>query len=208
MKKLLLAAPILLTALMAHDAHLYPHLGIGDVFVLSFLRLLLLAIPIVTVILSSKLQNRWLRIACTAACLLFIPYTIYSAAEIRHVADWCHTTPRTYFTDVCANNSWTLFPTFIYALAGTWAFVFSVSRLTRNHAVALALITYVSFATIFGLTTRINIWNAIRLPNDTIAALGTSMNSVFWLNVGLTAVFVTMIFYGWRQLRVDDKLGP
>lgn len=206
MKKFLIASLVVFAALVAHDGHLYPHLGIGGVLTLALLRGILLAIPLAAALVIPHATG-FTRGVLWVLFLFFLPYTIYSAAEIRHVADWCHTTPGTYFTDVCATASWTLFPTFIYALAGTAIFLFSVRRVARHRIVEAALIVFTGFATVFGLFTRINIWNAVRMPIATVEALQTNMNGIFWLNVALTCLAIASIFYSWKMLRVDGKNG-
>lgn len=195
----------LFMALIAHDARLYPHLSVIDLLVLAALRLCLLLIPLGAIIIARRAKTRTLQfILGLIVWAIFVPYTIYSAAEIRHVADWCRLPADTFFTDVCANDSWSLFPTFLYAATGVAIFCITlrllqeqVRGITAKIAFVSSVILLTSTATTFGLITRYNVWNAFLHPWQAMDSFVASLNGAFMLNITLISLFTAFIYWSY-----------
>lgn len=194
------ATMALYTSLVTHDSNLYPNLTFGPLLALSALRLILLIIPLgCGWYITRAVRNNYLRLVVFLIWLLFITYTVYSATEIRHVAELCRLSPGLSYTTQCVQQSWTLLPIFIYALAGTLIFVFSLAQVSatlfRRSAVKrifiLTMCVYGAIASMFGLYTRINVWNAAIHPWEFIQ----KMISTFYLPGFVFNTFVLAVFF-------------
>jgi len=177
-KPLILPSTGLYLILYLHDRNLYPHLSAGHAAVLSSLRLGLLLAPLVLGYLITRLpQPVWWKVALVGIWLMLLPYTLYSTTEIRHVAELCRLPEaRTYYTDSCLADAWTLLPVLVYAVFGGGAFVFSLRQVShhlftanRKRIIALAAIClYAGLAATFGLYSRLNAWDILIAPVQTM----------------------------------------
>lgn len=196
----------LYVVLFVYDSNLYPRLTSPHTAVLSLLRLGLLAAPLVLGfgIVKWKEKRLW-RWAFLLAWILFLPYTIYSITEIRHVAELCRLpVSGTYYTGECVADAWKLLPTLIYAFAGTIGFVFTVHQVTsslawfawKRRALVLALCVYSAFASVFGLYSRLNVWRVFRAPGSTARTVAETFGQDgFVLNVVLFALFIGVTIF-------------
>lgn len=197
---------LIAVSLLLHDWNLYPNLRPYRVPVLSLLRLLLLAVPFVLGWMLACWSSRlsWVQKGLGwFLWLFFLPYTIYSVTEIRHVAELCRLAHDTY-TSACVDNLWTLYPTLVYALAGTLLFVFSLSQVTAKlipesatkRFFILTACLYTSAASVFGLYTRLNIWDAFTNPWRFLDTIGTVLTKpAFSINVLVYFLFTSTVFF-------------
>lgn len=201
--------------LMLHDGYLYPHLVWYQVAILSFLRLFLIGVPLLSGILMAHYKNKNWKWALLCVWLFFLPYTIYSITEIRHVAEMCRLLSPVFFTEQCVKESWRLIPTFLYAFVGTLTFVFTVLQVVPlffqnsclKRMAVLGLCLYTSIAGVFGLYSRINEWGIFTQPRETILSLihiffvdrSFSFNVVVFTLFSMGLVFVTETFFQSHQ---------
>lgn len=193
-------------ALYLHDANLYPRLSTLDTAILAFLRFFLIAAPIVIGFLIIGFKNtKLLKILLLILWLLLIPYTIYSVTEIRHISELCRLPENSvYYTEICAIKLWTLFPTFLYAAFGSLGFVFSVSQVISNlipvswkkQLAIIILCFYGGFASVFGIYSRVNVWEIFSNPTDVVKNLmATVSQTSFITNFMIFSLFTIFYFF-------------
>src|SRR3989338_723704 len=198
-------------ALYAHDSNLYPHLSTIDTAILSFLRFFLLATPVFLGFLIVQFKQRnFLKYLLLVVWILFLPYTIYSITEIRHIAELCRLPElNTYYTEICVTKLWMLFQTFIYSAAGSLGFVFSVSQVTshlflvswKKQTTIISMCFLSGFASVFGLYTRINIWEIFSNPIMFFQSISTTTyQKDFLWNVSVFSLFVIGYFFVTNRL--------
>ncbi len=199
-----LAACGLYVSLVLFDHNLYPHLGLGGAVVLATLRFFLLLIPLAIGYVLSRLHLQiGAKITLAIGWLLFLPYTIYSFAEIRHVAELCRLPVANYYTESCLPQLWTLLPVFIYAFAGSLIFIFSVSQVMNNlvqrsalkRLMILGICLYSALAATFGLYTRLNIWHLVAKPQEFFPAISALPVQEFLLNTIIISLFYIFILF-------------
>lgn len=195
----------LFVTLLLHDWNLYPNLRPYGVPLLSAIRFILLTASFVFGLLLVRApKTRGLkRGSLWFAWLFFLPYTIYSVTEIRHVAELCRLAMGVY-TDSCVGRLWTLYPVFIYALAGTIVFTFTLSCVATKlipsssvkRAFILSICAYTSAASVFGLYSRFNVWDAFLQPLRTVYSIGRLMSEPsFYVNVTAYFLFTSILFF-------------
>lgn len=207
-------------ALYLHDTNLYPQLNTLDTAILSFLRFFLIAAPIVTGFLIVRFKDKKpLKILLLILWLLLIPYTIYSVTEIRHVSELCRLTESSiYYTEICATQVWTLFPTFLYAAFGSLGFVFSVSQVISNlipvswkkQLVIILLCLYGGFSSVFGIYSRVNVWEIFSNPANVVRNLTVTVSQTsFVTNFLIFSFFVVLYFFVTNRLlrQVDNHIS-
>ena len=187
----------LFITLFLHDVNLYPKLSYFNTLMLSSLRFFLLITPLIIGFLIVKFKKIfYIRIILLVIWIIFLPYTIYSITEIRHVAELCRLPfEGEYYTEICYIDLWTLFPTFIYAAFGSLGFVFSVSQVCSNlfsvswkkQYMIIILCILCGTASVFGIYSRVNIWDFFSNPLfimqsiiATFAELGFIFNSLIF----------------------------
>ncbi len=191
-------------SLVLSDLYLYKDLSILNVFLLSLFRFFLIAIPLWSGLFLIKNRTSRCRIIIWILWIFFLPYTIYSTTEIRHVSEICRLTTKLFYTESCVANAWHLLPLLTYALAGTLVFVFSIitvcSHFVQNsmykRLCIIAACFYTAFASVFGLFTRINMWDIFLKPTTVISAMRVTMSQpMFFQNVIIfTLFFITITF--------------
>lgn len=196
--------------LFLNDYNLYPKLSYLHLGILSALRFVLLVLPILLGFLIVKYkQKKLIKYTLLIFWLLFLPYTIYSITEIRHVSELCRLPDNLYYTEYCVTKLWSLIPVFLYATIGSLSFVFSVSQVTSNlfivsrikQFVILVLCFIGSFASVFGLYTRINIWEIFTHPSSTLYNLMITISQENFLeNVFIYTIFVVGYFFVTNRL--------
>ncbi len=204
-------AIIVFIVLFVHDTNLYPNLSIVHRFILSSLRLLLLAVPVILANFLNLPKSRSVRVAIFVALMLFIPYTLYSVTEVRHIAELCPVDSATYFTDNCSLSSWQLLPPLAYAIIGIAAYGMCLRRLKKhllNWQLGL-LVLYISLATQFALQSRLNIWSIATQPADLVREVAMAVKTwAFWLNSTafmLLFTAITIAIVGLTNLRAATK---
>lgn len=212
-----LAAVAVFLALFFHDRYLYSFMSYGETFVLSSLRFFLLCIPLVAGFAAVRFRGEKKKlIAASIVWFFFLPYTIYSMTEIRHVAETCRLGTGLFYTEQCVYDAWHLLPTFLYGFAGVLIFMFTTiqvsSRLftdsTRNRGLfLLACCGYSAFASVFGLYSRVNMWEIVIHPVTVLTTLWSTVQSPgFVSNVCLfTLCFVVLIFFTHSVIRSAGK---
>lgn len=198
-------------SLVLHDTYLYRNLSVPHAMALSLLRFFLIAIPLVAAVILTKKPAGWKRWFAWTGWLFFLPYTIYSMAEIRHVSETCRLTTKLFYTESCVEHAWHLLPVFIYAFVGTLVFVWSVvavcsryiANSTRKRLVILLLCFYTAFASVFGLYSRFNMWGLLYQPRAVASAIFETMSRPhFFENVlAFTLFFATITLVAHRMLR-------
>jgi hypothetical protein len=192
--------------LILHDLNLYSHFDLRDASLLAFLRLLLIVTPLAAAFFSPK--RKWL----VFVWLVFVPYLLYSFAEIRHVAELCPLSEGQLYTGQCVEQAWYLFPTFVYAFMGFLIFIatlmFVSATLFRNSQMKrlfiIAITFYSSFASIFGLYARVNVWDILVSPPETFRfIIATTMQTAFWQNTVLLTVFTLFITFIFHRLALQ-----
>lgn len=194
----------LFISLILHDWNLYPNLRPYGVPVLSTLRIFLLVVPVILGwLLTQEGKNKTQKLILWILWLFFLPYTIYSVTEIRHVAEVCRLSQGAY-TTICIDRLWTLYPTFIYALAGTLFFSFTLSQVaakvfpisSRKRIFILGTCFYVSLASVFGLYTRFNAWDLFTKSTIVFEAITKLLlNEHFYFNVLAYFIFTVILFF-------------
>lgn len=197
-------------SLVLHDGNLYPNLRPLGIPLLSTLRLFLLGIPLLCGWLLVRVPRITgvARVGVWVVWLFFLPYTIYSVTEIRHVSEVCRLAEGTY-TSVCADHLWMLYPTFIYALSGVAVFIYSVSAVATKliptssikRAFILGICFYTSLASVFGLYTRFNAWDLMMKPVQTLTGLANVLSrSSFYLNTISFFLFTSILYFALQRI--------
>lgn len=196
---------LLLVSLVMHDSNLYPHLSTFETVKLSTLRLLLLLGSVLFAGLYSKDMYKKLQPLFLMGTFITLPYTAYSIFEIRHISEICRLSVG-YYTDHCLYMSWTILPTFIYATVGLSMFFLSLYLIGKNksiiekYALTCFSIVYVSLSSIFGLYSRVNIWEIFTQPVDVfLAIIETMAYPYFWINSFALACTLTFLFFLFHQ---------
>lgn len=196
-KPFLLFAGLAFLTLLLHDGVLYSHLGVWGVIELASLRVVLLLIPVMATVWIH--QKRAWRFLAWGLWGLFLPYGLYSLLEVRHIAEICRL-PNSYFTEMCVENTWQVLPPLIYGLLGLAVFVWSLNLLTAHMNMKRAFILievaigYSAVTSIFGMVTRINTWEFITRPLQTIFAFLPTFSSVMvWINVAMLWLLFSII---------------
>lgn len=192
-------------ALYLHDTNLYPHLNVLNTAILAFLRFILIAIPITLGFLIIRFKNtKFFKILSLILWLLLIPYTIYSVTEIRHISELCRLPEgNVYYTEVCATELWTLFPTFLYAALGSLGFVFSVSQVISNllsvswkkQLAIIILCLYGGFTSVFGIYSRVNVWEIFSNPTSVVKNLIAVISQTSFLTNFLIFSLFTIFYF-------------
>ena len=193
-------------ALYLHDTNLYPHLNELNTAILAFLRFILIAIPITLGFLIVRFKNtKSFKILFLILWLLLLPYTIYSVTEIRHISELCRLPEsNVYYTEICIIKLWTLFPTFLYAALGSLGFVFSVSQVISNllsmswkkQLVIIILCLYGGFSSVFGIYSRVNVWEIFSNPTSVVKNLiGVISQTSFLTNFLIFSLFTIFYFF-------------
>jgi uncharacterized membrane protein len=196
----------LFVSLLLHDWNLYPNLRPYGVPVLSALRFFLLSASLVFgwMLVSGRRVTGVKRGLLWLGWAFFLPYTIYSVTEIRHVAELCRLSRGGTYTGLCIDQLWMLYPTLIYALAGTLIFVFTLSQVStksiaisgRKRLFILGVCLYASLASVFGLYTRLNVWDALWKPGFTFRAISQTLAiPSFYLNALGYFLFTAILFF-------------
>ena len=136
------------------------------------------------------------RAVISVALALFIPYTLYSVTEIRHITELCPVHSVTYFTDSCSLSSWKLLPPIVYAMIGIAVYGVCLQQLNvRRMRWWLGLfVLYIALASQFALQSRLNIWNIATQPADVLNELIKAATAKeFWLNSGAYFLFFMAI---------------
>jgi len=200
----IVGAAFLIGSLLLHDWNLHPTLRPFLAPLLSFLRFILLVIPLwAGWMLTKKKGSRLQKILLWTIWFLFLPYTIYTVTVVRHIAERCRL-PVGFYTEFCVDRLWTLYPVFIYALAGTLIFIFSLSQVAtktflhsaRKQTFILSVSFYASLASIFGLYSRLNIWAVFTKPRSFFEELITLFSHpAFFINVFIFWIFTIFLFF-------------
>ncbi|MFH1078275.1 MAG: hypothetical protein V1745_03290 [Patescibacteria group bacterium] len=162
----------LFVSLFLHDWIVYPSLRPYGTLMLSALDLLLLGIPFVCgwqLVRTPRIAGIK-RIATWIGWLFFLPFTIHSVMEIGHVAETCRRAIG------CADRMWVLYPTFLYAFAGTLIFVFSLSQVStklilhssKKRAFILGVCLYASAVSVFALQPHVTVFLGPSFYVDTL----------------------------------------
>lgn len=189
---------LLYLTLYLHDRNLYPHLELLHAARLSGIRLVLLLVPVgLAVGLIRYKLARWLQGGLLAGLFLLLPYTLYASTEVRHIAELCRLPEAgTYYVNNCLSQAWTLLPVLLYSVAGTLLYGLILSRVVsqfvqRQWYRYLAIVLYSAYAglaTVFGLYSRLNIWEIFLTPT-------VSMQTVF-STLGADNFFVNGLAFG------------
>jgi uncharacterized membrane protein len=190
--------------LLLHDHNLYPALDIPHQIILSSLRFLLLALPILAAIVIAKSRKRYLRFAGTVLFLAFIPYALYGVTEIRHIAELCPLGTGEYYADKCADESWQLLPPLLYAGFGIASYMISLSiaRLRAHDWRLGALTLYCALSVQFALQSRLNIWSPLTEPHAVATEAANTLGAMsYWSNsFMLLIVFVFLAYYCYPRI--------
>lgn len=182
--------------LFIHDTNLYPELSIIHRLILSLLRLFLLIVPITLAALFRTMRPSRIRSVTLVISILFIPYTLYSVTEVRHITELCPVSTGIYFTDSCSLASWKLLPPIAYALIGIGAFCLCLQLLCIHKLrwrISL-LVLYISLATQFALQSRLNIWNLLTQPAEVFQEIAKATRTQeYWLNSTAFLIFFISI---------------
>ena len=192
--------------LITHDGILYSHLGVWGVLELAGLRLLLLLIPVLAT-LGFLQGNKSIKFISAILWIFFIPYTLYSLLEVRHISEICRLSTG-YFTQHCSEITWQVLPSFIYGLMGLGVFVWSIYILTKKFSASMASFCvagaalYIALTSMFGIFTRINTWELVVKPFATIHQLEIGSDPSFWINVVMLWAcfsFITIPLILWKR---------
>ncbi|TAK05072.1 DUF1361 domain-containing protein [Patescibacteria group bacterium] len=187
---------------LLHDWNLYPNLRPFGVPVLSVLRLVLLGVPLFSGWSIARGSASGLKSAFAwLLWLTFLPYTLYSVTEIRHVAELCRLPSGETYTGVCVDRLWTLYPVFLYALTGFLSYVFSLAQVAtarfrdsgKKRLFMVSMCLLASFASVFGLYTRLNVWDALLRPQQmALSALQLFTARAFLVNLAWFFAFTVV----------------
>ncbi|HUT22580.1 MAG TPA: DUF1361 domain-containing protein [Candidatus Bipolaricaulota bacterium] len=211
-KVLIFSLAGLLSSLFLHERNLYSDAAFPISVRVTLLRFFIIAFPLLLGFLIAKQKKLNLpKIIFLILWTIFIPYTIYSISEIRHVAELCRLPENIFYTEMCLERAWSLIPTFIYAFGGVMIFVFSVvqvasslySKSIKKQLCILALCAYASFASVFGLYTRFNVWDGILHPVTAVKLAVDSFSLPWFISNFLifTLFFMGIVFVVNKILR-------
>ncbi len=203
--------------LIVFDWILYGRHGAERVLMLSSLRFFLLACPMFLGSLLIRLQPAALfqKTVLAALWLFFLPYTIYSVIEIRHVSELCRLAEGAFYAPTCLPGVWMLLPAFAYAMAGTLAFVFSVSSVTNKtfqrswlkRIAILGICAYSALSSTFGLYSRLNAWDSLTRTKEVLDGIRHvfGMRAFLYDSIAVGVFFIVIFFVMNRLVRWGNR---
>ena len=200
---------IAFTILLIQGWALYPQYSLSEALFTAFLRLL---VPVLTIAVTYTFhrgmwKQKWLASLTILVWILLIPYGLYNVTQVRHVAELCRLPEGYFFAGNCHDSLWMLLPILAYSLGSLAIFLYSVKRVSSllkppfQRVLALSVFAYAAFATVIGISSRLDTLSIFLNFPATIAALRLAIyDTHFWINVFAFFLFATLSYY------VDETL--